>query len=303
MFKPRTLIVLGAGASAELGLPLGRKLKQSIKSLMSSGPTSDDRVWSVGGLRRLADQEFSEALHNAIFPQGRVVPSLPLNLYNATRIIEGGIGFSASVDNFLALRSKEPLVAQVAKAAIAWSLFEEEWLARPRLGNGSNPEQVELDGTWFQAFSEICFSGAEIDQIDEALSRFEVVSFNYDRCLEAFLRLSIMGLYSLSHDIAMKHARSVEIIYPYGSLGDYNSEAVNLELGGRNHEGRLSLAMGRIKTFAEGAADREKLAAAARKADRIVFLGYGFHRQNNDMFVLAEKSEKMVYATCHGFSE
>jgi hypothetical protein len=290
MFKDKTLIVLGAAASLDLGFPLGETLKADIKKLLKRKTYYNKEVRRTYDQKSLVNETFSELLARHSGTAGYV--ELSDETLKAVDIVRNGIGFSSSVDNFLVLRSEKKIV-RCAKAAIAWLVLSAENRARPRLGyaSGQSPLDVDIEGTWFQPFAEICFSDATVDDLEIALSRIRVVSFNYDRCFEFVLLKAIMGLYSMSEAEAAKEAGRVRVLHPYGSLGGAyatSPQSNYLEFGLSDDISRSNLeaiaTFDRIRTFGEGTEVQKEIGAFAKWADRVVFLGYGYHRQNNQLF-------------------
>ncbi len=301
MFKDRTLVVLGAASSLDFEFPLGEELKKEIKNLLRRKTYYNKEYGQTVILKELADKAFSALLSRYTGTQQYV--DLSDDILKAVDIVRNGIGFASSIDNFLVLRSEANIV-KCAKAAIAWNILRAESKARTRLGFSQNksPLDVDVSNTWFQQFAEICFSDATARDLPDALSRVRVVSFNYDRCFEFFLQKAIMGLYSLPANDAGREATKLLVLHPYGSLGSAFG-AESLVFGYSDDLSRVDSEIvrifDRIRTFGEGTEVQKQIGAFAEWAERIVFLGYGFHKQNNELFSVdpAKRTTLDVFGT------
>src|ERR1700722_19142708 len=104
MFKRDTLFIIGAGASQEVGFPLGTELAKLIGSRLVRGVTDDRRAV-------YADPEFFDQIH-------RTFPKNINELYAAAQRITEGIQLTNSIDDFLNVHSADDLIKPVGKAAI-----------------------------------------------------------------------------------------------------------------------------------------------------------------------------------------
>lgn len=273
MFRANTVLVLGAAASLDFEFPLGKQLKSEIATLLRYEINDWGKV-RLDDRRRLIYGNASSFEDEGL---------------KAGRIISEGIGFASSVDNFLEMRKNEDAIVEIGKRAIVQIILEHEracgklqW--RPKRQSSS---ATTFDKTWHQIFSEICFERCERGDLPTALSRLQVVSFNYDRCFEQFVRLAISSLYSIPFSEACKIADEyLKVWHPYGSLGKLRPEgrAIDeLPFGSKDPiaVGQLS---SQIKTFTEqeaiSAGELSGIRDAIANADTVVFLGWGYHPQN-----------------------
>ncbi len=115
-------------------------------------------------------------------------------------------------------------------------------------------------------------------------SPLTIITFNYDRSIEAFLHQSIKYRYNLSDDDACRALQSITIIHPHGILGEYPEVPYQTSLDGKS----LSSIAERISIIyelrdADGSFCNDAFRQgneALQQAELIVFLGFGFHDDN-----------------------
>jgi hypothetical protein len=100
----------------------------------------------------------------------------------------------------------------------------------------------------------------------------------------------------------------IKIIHPYGQVGHlpWRTRTGATPFGEEVGADRLLSLVGQIKTFTEQI-ENHFLVAETRgllqKAQAIVFLGFGFHRQNLELMRPSEKTGiKRIFATAKGIS-
>ncbi|NOU07881.1 MAG: hypothetical protein HOO99_17035 [Hyphomicrobiaceae bacterium] len=309
MFKPNTVFIVGAGASVDFGFPVGRALKTEISNLFHRSKNS-----SIG--RSLIDVEFSKFLEEycaIVAPHLKIRNLFSLNseILEACQRIRSGLPFAPSIDNFIKNRNDDLLIVACAKAAIAWKIFSYERVAAARLAAGIDPHgrridiaDVKLDGTWHQIFCEQLFTATTKVEIQEALSRVKIISFNYDRCIEQILRIALMGTFSLSEHEASILANQVEVLHPYGDLGPlaYDNSSTPVSYGAFNErydQGTVEqflVACRSIKSFYEEPNLKERITATIDASDTLVFLGFGYHSQNLNLLTpsIRDKRRKLI---------
>ena len=224
--------------------------------------------------------------------------------------IASGVAYASSIDNFLKITGDEK-VSTLAKAAIAKVILEKErssklWFDARSYSNHLDP--TKIDGTWYQEFAQLFFEGLTWDEIPNALKNLVVISFNYDRCFEHFMRHATKALYGVDLSEVDKVLQNLNVIHPYGVVGelDWNGcerPALRIEFGG-DSSGRLQELSKQIKTFNEDARDAALIQKEVASVRKVVFLGFAFHPQNIELFkVNGVSNEKDVYATTHKISD
>lgn len=238
-----TVLVLGAGASADYGFPSGRSLLLQICN--SLGAQED-----VGLKKTLLDLGFGR---NEIGPFA----------------MELRFSMQPSVDAFLENR---PEYMEIGKAALAGCLipYEDPGVLYQRA--------VKL--TWYEyLFNQM---GASIDEFKS--NQISFVTFNYDRSLEYFLFAALESSYGIGEERVVELLSSIPIIHVYGQLGlpQYLSED-GRAYGPKLTQEAIKKCVAEIKIIPELADETEEFRQAHKlisKAERLCFLGFGYHRTN-----------------------
>ena len=113
MFKRPTLFILGAGASAEVGLPLGKELAAAI------GEKMDIRF--EHGFNRIGHGDF-ELFDRITAPRRNELQAYQTAAWR----IRDGIAFSQSIDDFLDQHRNNAYVNRYGKGAIVRAVLEAE---------------------------------------------------------------------------------------------------------------------------------------------------------------------------------
>jgi hypothetical protein len=290
VFKRRTLFILGAGASEEVGLPLGTLLARQITNKMDIRFQHGHEFVGAGDLQLYTEltnarREDSDQWFSA-----------------ATRIREG-LPFARSIDDFLDQRRTDKWINTYGKAAICKRILEAErdssLFFDPFLGQ--NPFEAEaLLNTWFVKFMYMLCRGIPRERVAHIFENVDFISFNYDRCIEHFLISALQRAYSIKQEDAVAIIEGLDVLHPYGSVGllrdvKFGAEDLNC----------VALSE-RIKTYTEQADEKtvlQQIQARLRMADQIVFLGFAFHSQNMEMLKIPDRpANKIVYGTAFGMS-
>jgi hypothetical protein len=294
MLNQKTVFVLGAGASVEVGLPTGPELTQRIAAML-------DFRWELNQ-RVHGDELIAEALQHRSSARSEGQWDIT-NEVNAARRIAGAMAEALSIDNYMEAHSHDSNVMLVGKLAIARAISLAErksalWLDL-RTGEDFTPSKTK--DTWFHSFWQLLHQGVTSKDVRKVFENLTVISFNYDRCLQQRLFFGLQSYYGLDQASALDVLSSLNIQYPYGSLGHYKGPA---SFGG-NYDARQLLEVSNgIKTFSERIDDDECLAAihsAIAEAQRVVLLGFAFHPQNITLMTPTERGQpKTFYATAFG---
>ena len=148
------------------------------------------------------------------------------------------------------------------------------------------------------------------------LDSIVLIIFNYDRCIEHYLYHSIQNYYQISAEDVAKLLQSLEVYHPYGTVGSLpwlNSDRA-IAFGDLPSVRQLLELASKIKTFTEGtdelSSDVKAIRAHMKTANKLVFLGFAFHRLNLELLLPESESMKLgkpptgriVYATAYGIS-
>ncbi len=246
MINYNTVLILGAGASAPYGFPCGRHLIDVICEDLNN-----------------LHSKFKLDLQKCGFEE-KLIIDFRSKLYNSQLL---------SVDTFL--EKKENLeYLKIGKAAISRALIPLE--IPDRLNRNASEEN------WYEhLFSRL---NTNIDKFRE--NKLSIVTFNYDRSLEFFLFTALKNSFNLGNEDAAKLlTEAVEIIHLHGQLGAFPF------LGHKNQRYYypefkpefVNLCASCIKLPNEESGEAPLFSRAHEliaNANRVCFLGFGFHPDN-----------------------
>jgi hypothetical protein len=134
------------------------------------------------------------------------------------------------------------------------------------------------------------------------------IIFNYDRCIEHFLRDALSTYYALPLPQIEEILKKATFIHPYGTVGRLSWEARDgIAYGAKIGAETLLEIASQLKTFSEQSTDKNvirQLGDAMREASTIVFLGFAFHEQNMKLLAPKERSKSSrVFATAFSVSD
>jgi hypothetical protein len=175
MFNRQTLFVVGAGASVEFGLPVGKALTTIIQK-------NDMRFEYPGKPIGGGDFDlFTQLTHR------RGNEAQPFQ--QAALLIRNGIGLALSIDDFLDPHRTNTYVNEYGKAAIVKSILEAErasslFFAGPAERDLFNLEKCK--DTWITKCFSMLGRGVPREERQEVFDHVSFVTFNYDRALNTF---------------------------------------------------------------------------------------------------------------------
>ncbi len=306
MFKTKTVFIVGAGASKEFGLPTGAELKKAISdSLNITFPdgyhqTSGDRV-IVEALRR-----YSRDPSNG--RDGNINPFL-----HAARMVRDAMPQAISIDNFIDAHRNDKNINLIGKMAIVREILLAE--AKSKIYFSTKKDSAlslfrDTEETWLSMLFKIASEGVSTEQVESIFENISFIIFNYDRCVEHYLSLSLQNYYRLNEFTANKIIDRVRFIHPYGQVGflpwQNRSTGVVFGEGGENAENIISIAQ-KIKTFTEQLEDNmiaEAMGRTIQNSEKLVFLGFAYHEMNMQLMAPAARSAiSKVFGTAKGMSK
>jgi len=268
MFKVKTTIVLGAGASQSYGYPTGSELiSHMIKlntplSVSIEEPTDDPQKIKNESLIRL---------HQA------------LKFYDPI-----------SIDSFLLHYEHDQPLIDEAKKLIAQILLTTD--NTNLFGHDANNSKSFPPSHWYRFLWDAIVSEQTADMIasDENSMNFEIVTFNYDNSLEFFLANCIYSPVSMFNDqqkhlVAEKIGKRIHHVY--GSLNNNILSGFNADntvspiyYPRENYtqlETLVNQIFGNIKLINDRKESRfDNIKKALKNRDQIIFLGFGFDETN-----------------------
>jgi hypothetical protein len=302
------VLVLGAGASNEVNLPVGADLKARIAQCLD--------IRFEHGHQHSGSEHIARVLKTIASAsdggQGDISPLLDLCWR-----IRDAMPLAISIDNFIDSHRQEPRIALCGKLAIAQCILEaeaESSLTIDRSNINNKIDFASVSGTWYNAFFQLLTENCSIDQIAGRIATVAVISFNYDRCFEHYLYYSLQNYYAISAGDAAKLVGGLEIHHPYGMVSQlpWMSTADSIEFGSQPHHLQLQQFAGRLRTFTEGTdpmtSKIEAIRSTVLTAHRIAFLGFAFHRINLDLLFPGLPRDtyvptESVYATALSLSQ
>ncbi|MGV2141368.1 hypothetical protein ACQZ45_25600 [Agrobacterium sp. 16-2014-1-2a] len=304
MFRDKTTFVVGAGASVEFGLPIGAGLATRIKK--SSVLHIDNYRSKIS----YGDEFFMHTVKR-IWPTD--IDRKPV--LEALSAIHNGIRTAVSIDAFVHRNNSHSYIPKLGKMLIALEILKAE---RESTMLNEVTEQMrkrgamEPDFSWLGQFVRIMLDG--VTNVNEVGKNIKIICFNYDRCIEYYLRQSIVDAFRVSIEEAHAIVSRMEIIHPYGWLGELplNNTSVGDRIAFGSSEEHISLeeiAERNIRTYTEQFEDAkmiQRIHRAMAHCSVLAFLGFGFNNQNLDLLrvkYIPELPARNVYATGYNLSK
>lgn len=299
-----TVLIIGAGASFEAGLPLGQDLKNDIRDILNIDMNESGRIVTGGGGSRYLANAINQLVKSH---EDRFVEST--KYVDACREIRGALPLANSIDGYLGSHSGNSYIANCGKMGIVEAILRAEEKSKLFVDldrTYAELDLVRLESTWFARFFKKLASGNSLDHFVKRLSACCFVIFNYDRCVEHFLFHSIQKYYPVTAEKAGEILRAITFVHPYGKVGALPWEQKNgsVRFGEGESQWNLPVLSGQIRTVSEGIvlhADIELAKEAIAEARQLVFLGNAMHKPNLDIIRPdIPCSPKQMIATSHG---
>jgi hypothetical protein len=271
MITERTILILGAGASADYGYPLGQALVDEIcRNLKSPLGNLFGQDLMMAGVSEIQLRDFG------------------LNMEAAQ---------ATSVDGFLEHRRD---LEKVGKLAIARALIPHEEAESFR-----GAKYGDSYSGWYQYLFDALNAGPK----EFGSNKLAIITFNYDRSLEHFLYTMVKNKYGVSEERAAELTHSIEIIHLHGMLsplkflsskGRQYSPAISTEI--------LLDAAANIKIVHEDVHHSpefqkavEWLGSAEQKT--VCFLGFGYHATNLERLKMRMWGRANVFCSRCGITD
>ena len=280
MFRAKTVFVIGAGASAEVGLPVGAGLLIEITKLL-------DIRYQTGRMIS-GDHVISDAL-KILLDEGGDVQKYNEHLHAAWQLIASAQQ-ALSIDNVIDALEDEK-IELVGKLAITRAILEAEKSSnyfRPDKKYHDRLDLRSFDNTWYSYFTKLLTENIKKSEINNIFENVEIINFNYDRCLEHYLPFSIGNYYGIDHNQVRQLMNRLIVHRPYGVAGRLpwqDGDNPSVDFGSGNAR-QIADVAAQIRTFTERLEEGDVLKgmeSAVSSAERIIFLGFAFHRQNVDL--------------------
>jgi hypothetical protein len=291
--------VVGAGASVEVGLPMGSALLEQIVQLTH---------YSFDFSRlKTGDNTIFEALKISL-NEGREVDKLNEHL-RAARQLGQSAQQALSIDNVIDAL-EDPKVELVGKMGIVRAILKAESASQSFKHPDHMADSLDLTrfkDSWYSSLTKLLTENIRRSEIGSIFDNLTIINFNYDRCLEHYLPISLSSYYGLPVDEIREVMANLPIYRPYGVAGRLpwqRGEAPSVHFGACS-PGQLAQVVQQVRTFTERVeegAELQQMRQAVAEADRIVFLGFAFHRQNVELIANAVQDHTEIVATAYAIS-
>jgi hypothetical protein len=281
MIRSKTTLIVGAGASSELGLPNGVELLSRVA-----------QGFDFSRLGTELQTKDSVILGQYLGKLGTRLGKNEAAIREAAERIRIACKLCSSIDSLIEQYGDDQLIAASGKLAIVHFICQAEARSvlrlTPRVA-GDLP--VQGADNWLFQLAQLVTSGVSKSRIAQCFDDLTIISFNYDRSIEHFMPHALVMAYGMELGEAQKLVGSkLRVIHPYGSVGRLPwqvGDTPDVEWGTEQPWNIHNLAMG-IRTASEVQRDQNTLRmirAAVSGAKRIVFLGFGFQPQNVDLLM------------------
>jgi hypothetical protein len=275
----KIVFIVGAGASCEVGLPSGEGLTKSIASMLNFHFKSGNPKPTDGSSLIAEALRFAGDFNAYLFAARRVAQAMAL---------------AASIDSYIHAHEGDKNIELCGKVAVVASILQAERESRLYADLKQGPDVLAplsvVRGSWFTwCWQLLCEDCTSVQKLGERLETVKFIIFNYDRCVEHFMINAAQQYYSIDRAKAAAVISRIEFFHPYGTVarlpwqsgtGDAFAYGAFEDLNG---QGLLKLRQN-IKTFNESTDDKDTEIQTLRKtlneAERLVFLGFAYHRQN-----------------------
>jgi len=304
LFNSKTAFIIGAGASAEVNMPVGNILKADIARRLhfSNMPPDED----------VGDRFIWDAIQRQVKSED-MLGSTIMDYRNAATQIMEGMQTASSIDTYIDTHKDNNKIALCGKLAIIRSILKAERSSSLfyDINQTPNLRYSKIENTWYMNFFRILISGSEKGKERKLFENLSFIIFNYDRCFEHFLFAALMNHFQMPPVEAMKLVESIKIFHPYGPVGPKPFPADIAGDGGvpfgSPDRGNILELSENIKTFTEQLTDHTQLAnihGVIDQADKIVFLGFAFHDQNLELLQSERQLQtKKIFASAYGISD
>ncbi len=303
MFSNRTVFVVGAGASHEVGLPVGERLKGIIADKLDLDVQRGRGCVS-------GDKNIFSTLINLRDENG-LTPNIDPYLW-AGRDVAKAMPSALSIDNYLHTHSEDARIVLMGKLGIAASILEAEHNSKIYLdpdADGPLDFREIKDDSWHNTFCKMAHANVALRDIDTIFDNVSIITFNYDRCIEHYVANSLANYLRMSLEEAQQLTQQLEIIHPYGQVGRLpwqNPIDGGCAYGQTANWNLLLTAAKQLRTFTERV-EQETVLDTMRdrltRAQCVVFLGFSYGDMNMELMTMDNGGlRRRVFGTSIGMS-
>jgi len=303
MFQSKTVFIVGAGASSEVGLPVGADLKNEISQKIDiqfehgfRQNTGDYQIMETYRKHSSSLKSFSQNVNDYLHASWQIRDAMPQSI---------------SIDNYIDAHRGNRLIELCGKLGIVKCILEAEKSSELYIDH-LHRQHLDLSRsshTWYAGFFQLLSEGVALEDVESIFDNVAFIIFNYDRCIEQYLFAALKNYYSLDDAKTRTVMAKLKILRPYGSVGELaiNSAGIpGIPFGSASVD--LLERAAQIKTFTEQVEDEASLneiSDAIKNAETLVFLGFAFHPQNMELLKsgAGTVASKRIFATAYGISK
>lgn len=226
--------------------------------------------------------------------------------------ISNAMPLSGSIDEYIERHKDDSLKADCAKLAIAKAILEAEQKSSifiDPMRRIDNPLR-KSSNSWIACFLRDITRGKTLDELDFCFENISIVNFNYDRCVEHFAYFWFQQMYDIAPEKASTVVSRLKIFHPYGKLADlpHENPSSHIAFGAEIAPHRLLQMARSIRTYSESVesgSDMLSLQDDLATAQKVVFMGFGFHSQNLSLLSIPKEKARAAmrcYVTTSGIS-
>ena len=286
-----TTFIIGAGASAEFGLPVGIRLKQEIAEIMGQQDPRKLRLFNLieNSTNRWLGLKTKKSKLK-LSDKGKAISEL-LKSSNDT-----------TIDNFLHQNQEDEILEKLIKISISLIILMAE---HESILNGPKPQF--LSDNWLSKLIDIMHSGIGKDK-SLLHKKVNFIIFNYDRCVEKLFFEKFRKIFQINENDAMNIISNFRIYRPYGSLG--NIFKINIDnylpfAADINPENLINGAK-RIITYHENIShlnNSTEIRNLINSSESIYFLGFSYNIENMNLLHtiedLRQRLPRNIYGTAY----
>ncbi len=272
MFEDKTCLILGAGASRPYGFPTSGELR----NLLLGGDNASRTI-----------QELGKNFKNSIAPSDveNLIKTCAYGGSNQLARFRTIFGESqrVSIDSLFRDLPDTPNnkeLVKIGRDAIAGIMLLCEKNAR-------------LDGDWYQWLLEFLLRKGK----DFPAGLITVITFNYERSLEQYLWLAFMRAFDVTPRDARLMLEKIEFIHVYGDLGPLVTDGEAKSPVPYGDCNQMFVASDRLRLAGMRAASdiQSRIKATIADARRLIFLGFGFWRENIEIMKVIQQTPRFVW--------
>jgi hypothetical protein len=163
------VLVVGAGASKEVNLPVGSELKEQIAKVLDI---------QYEHFRKKSGDDIIDDSFRLLATNRDIAPYL-----GASWRIRDAMPQAISIDNFIDSHRTDEKIAKCGKLAIARCILQAEsksLLKIDRRNIYNKPNFSALEPTWFNAFFQLLTENCLRADLPQRLLKVSIICFNYD---------------------------------------------------------------------------------------------------------------------------